>query len=161
MFKVFSVLLCVLLIFGLTGCGKMKHEQEIKDSLEEMRYMAFQLGAPKQIGDLLYFGYTSMHNNFEIVDAIQEKWGCTATFFSRAGDTFVRVSTDVMHDGKRAVGTILDPEGPVIVNILKGEPYYGTVDILGDMYETGYEPIFDLMGEVIGIYYTGFQLEEE
>ena len=63
-----------------------------------------------------------------------------------------------MHDGKRAVGTILDPDGPVIIKIRKGKPFYGTVDILGEMYETGYEPIKDKMGEIIGIYYTGFQL---
>ncbi|MDZ7797451.1 MAG: Cache 3/Cache 2 fusion domain-containing protein [Candidatus Marinimicrobia bacterium] len=65
-----------------------------------------------------------------------------------------------MNDGKRAVGTILDPNGPVIVKIRKGEPFYGTVDILGNMYETGYEPIINENGEIIGVYYTGFQLEK-
>lgn len=160
MLRFFSVLLILVLIFTLSGCCKMKHEAEIKDSLYDMKIMAISKGAPNAIGDLLYFGYTGMHGNYEIVDAISAKYGCTATFFARVGDTFVRTSTSIMKDGKRAVGTILDPAGPVIVNILKREPFYGMVDILGKMYETGYEPIIDTMGEVIGIYYTGFELEE-
>ncbi|MEA2077362.1 MAG: Cache 3/Cache 2 fusion domain-containing protein [Candidatus Marinimicrobia bacterium] len=150
----------ILIVAGLfTACSKkMEHEAVIKESLVEMREMAAKLGEPTSVDNILYFGKMKINENFEIVDAIQAKYGCTATFFEKQGDKFVRVSTDVMHDGKRAVGTILDPDGPVIINIRKGKPYYGTVDILGDMYETGYEPIENTAGEIIGIYYTGFQL---
>ncbi len=158
MSRVVGLFVVILLVFGLTGCSTMEHETAIKDSLIEMRAMAAELGKPTHVENILYFGTTKINENFEIVDAIQAKYGCTATFFEKQGDKFVRVSTDVMHDGKRAVGTILDPDGPVIKKILKGKPFYGTVDILGNMYETGYEPIVDGMGEVIGIYYTGFQL---
>jgi len=154
----FSLLVAILLIFGLTGCAKMAHDTEIKDSLVEMRTMAAELGEPSAVGDVLYFGKMKINENFEIVDAISAKYGCTVTFFEKQGDKFVRVSTDIMFKTHRAVGTILDPDGPVIKTILKGKPFYGMVDILGKMYETGYEPIFDGMGEVIGIYYTGFQL---
>jgi len=158
MMKLFSLLIVILLVFVLAGCSQMEHETQIKESLVEMRAMAAKLGEPSAVGDVLYFGKMKINENFEIVDAIQAKWGCTATFFEKQGDKFVRVSTDVMFEGHRAVGTILDPDGPVITKILKGKPFYGTVDILGKMYETGYEPIKDKMGEVIGIYYTGFQL---
>ena len=162
MMKIFVSLMVALVFLGLTGgcTGKMEHEKAIRESLVEMRAMAAELGNPKIENDILYFGDVKINENFEIVDAIQAKYGCTATFFEKRGDKFVRVSTDVMHDGKRAVGTILDPEGPVIVRIRKGKPFYGTVDILGDMYETGYEPIIDEKGEIIGVYYTGFQLEK-
>ena len=155
-----GLLVVILVIVGLfAGCStKMVHETAIKDSLIEMRAMAAKLGEPTLVDDILYFGSTKINENFKIVDAIQAKYGCTATFFEKQGDEFVRVSTDVMFEGKRAVGTILDPDGPVIKKIRKGKPFYGTVDILGDMYETGYEPIIDAMGEVIGVYYTGFQL---
>ena len=158
MLRFFSLLMAVLLVFGLAGCTKMVHETAIKDSLVEMRAMAAKLGEPSAVGDILYFGKMKINENFEIVDAISAKYSCTATFFEKQGDKFVRVSTDVMFEDQRAVGTILDPDGPVIKKILRGKPFYGMVDILGKMYETGYEPIFDKMGEVIGIYYTGFQL---
>ena len=160
MLRLFSTTMVLLLIFGLFGCSKMEHQTAIKESLVEMRAMATELGKPTLVNDILYFGETKINADFTIVDAIQAKYGCTATFFEKQGDKFVRVSTDVMHDGKRAVGTILDPEGPVIVKIRKGKPFYGTVDILGDMYETGYEPIINCKDEVIGIYYTGFQLKK-
>ena len=162
MMKSFSLLVVALVMVGLfAGCSaKMEHETAIKESLVEMRAMAAKLGEPTSVDNILYFGKIKINENFEIVDAIQAKYGCTATFFEKQGDKFVRVSTDVMHDGKRAVGTILDPEGPVIVNIRKGKAYYGTVDILGDLYETGYEPIKNCDGEIIGIYYTGFQLKK-
>jgi hypothetical protein len=64
-----------------------------------------------------------------------------------------------MKEGKRAVGTPLDPAGPAIAAIKQNNPYYGMVDILGKIYDTGYEPIKSASGEVIGIYYIGFLME--
>jgi len=40
------------------------------------------------------------------------------------------------------------------VNINKGEAFYGEVDILGKPYVTGYDPIKDASGKVIGIWYV-------
>jgi hypothetical protein len=154
----FSLLIVVLILGLLPGCTKMVHETAIKDSMADMENRALKLGKPTLADDVLYFGTSKINENFEIVDAIQAKYGCTATFFEKQGDKFVRVSTDVMFEGHRAVGTILDPDGPVIKKILNGKHFYGTVDILGFMYETGYEPIIDATGDVIGVYYTGFQL---
>ena len=62
-------------------------------------------------------------------------------------------------DGSRAVGTILDPNGKVIVNIRNNEPYYGEATILGKNYKTGYEPIRDSANKVVGIYYVGYLKE--
>ena len=41
--------------------------------------------------------------------------------------------------------------------IQKGEAYYGDATILGKPYVTGYDPIRDASGKVIGIYYVGYQ----
>jgi hypothetical protein len=38
----------------------------------------------------------------------------------------------------------------------KGETYYGDASILGKPYVTGYEPIKDASGKVIGIYLVGY-----
>jgi hypothetical protein len=59
-------------------------------------------------------------------------------------------------DGSRAIGTILDPNGAAITMIKKGEAYYGDATILGKPYVTGYDPIKDASGSVIGIYYVGY-----
>jgi hypothetical protein len=127
-----------------------------------------KLGAPKVEGTeavsgknaaALYFGTNKVNNNFDVVDAVVKEHGGTATLFAKTGDEYVRVSTNVPKpDGSgRATGTILDPAGKAIVNINKGEPFYGEVAILGVPYITGYEPIKDASGKVIGIYYVGYK----
>ncbi len=104
----------------------------------------------------LYFGTTKINNNYEIVDAVVKDNGGTATLFVKTGDEYIRVSTNVPKDNGRATGTILDPKGKAIVAINKGEAFYGEVDILGKPYITGYDPIKDASGKVIGIYYVGY-----
>jgi hypothetical protein len=66
--------------------------------------------------------------------------------------------TDV---GPRAIGTILDPNGPAIAMIKKNEAFYGDATILGKPYVTGYEPIKDASGNVIGVYYVGYLKSSE
>jgi hypothetical protein len=106
----------------------------------------------------LYFGTTKMNNNFDVVDEVVKEHHGTATLFVKAGDEYVRVATNVKkNDGSRAIGTILDPHGPVIVVIRKGEAYYGNATILGKPYVTGCDLIRDASGNVIGIYYVGYR----
>ena len=105
----------------------------------------------------LYFGTTKMNNNFVVVDEVKKEMGGSATLFVRSGDDFVRVATNVQKDdGSRAIGTVLDPKGKAIAAIRGGGAYFGDADILGKPYITGYEPIRDPGGNVIGIYYVGY-----
>ena len=101
-----------------------------------------------------------MNNFFDVVDEVVKEHGGTATLFVKAGEEYVRVATNVKKDdGSRAIGTILDPKGPVIALIDKGEAYWGDATILGKPYVTGYDPIRDAAKKVIGIYYVGFLKE--
>ena len=106
---------------------------------------------------VLFFGPTRMNGFFDVVDEVTKQNGGTATLFVKSGDDFVRVATNVMKDdGSRAVGTLLDPKGPAIQAIRKGEPYYGEANILGKPYITGYEPIKDPKENVLGVFYVGY-----
>jgi hypothetical protein len=106
----------------------------------------------------LYFGKTLVNNSFDMVDEVVQEHGGTASLFVKAGNEYVRVSTNIRHnDGSRAIGTILDPNGPAIARINRGEAYFGEATILGIPYITGYEPIKDAFGDVIGIYYAGYK----
>lgn len=138
--------------------------------MASLKTMATKLGAPKLEGKeavggkdapALYFGSTKINNNFEGVDAVSKEdgKGMTATLFVKNGDEYVRVSTSVPKpDGSgRAIGTILDPSGKAIIEIKQGKPFYGEVTILGTPYITGYEPMKDASGSVIGIYYVGYK----
>ncbi|MFM8385953.1 MAG: Cache 3/Cache 2 fusion domain-containing protein [Planctomycetia bacterium] len=130
----------------------------LRKAITRLEAEAARLGAPRASGGVLSFGSARINDDFTLVDAITREFGCTATLFVAEGDAFVRVSTSVMKEGKRAVGTQLDPQGPVIGEVRQGRPFAGNVDILGARYETIYEPIVDAQGKVVGVYYVGFKV---
>lgn len=107
----------------------------------------------------LYLGNMALANNFALVDSLTEVMGGTATIFSKQGDDFIRISTNVMKEGKRAIGTRLAPGGKAMAAIRQGKAYYGEVDILGKPYLTAYEPLVNSRGEVIGIWYVGYSAD--
>ena len=154
---------CAATLLPRAACAQM---DKVHASMAALKAKTAKLGPPKIEGaeavagkdvPALYFGTTKMNNSFDVVDEVVEENGGTATLFVKAGDEYVRVATNVKKtDGSRAIGTILDPKGPVIVVIRKGEAYYGDATILGKPYVTGYDPIRDASGNVIGIYYVGY-----
>ena len=145
------------------------HAQDIdkvKAAMALLKSKAEKLGPPKIEGTdtvadktvpAIYFGSTKVNNNFDLVDEVVKEAGGTATIFVKSADEYVRVATNVKKDdGTRAIGTILDPNGKAIQSINKDEAFYGEVTILGKPYITGYDPIHDAAGKVIGIYYVGY-----
>jgi len=154
------------LLIPSAGTARTAQMSDVKASMADLKAQTAKLGAPKIEGQAtvagknvpeLYFGSTKMDNNFKVVDAVTKKHGGTATLFVKSGDEYVRVTTNVKKaDGSRATGTILDPKGRVIGMINKGDAYYGEANILGKSYVTGYVPIKDASGNVIGIYYVGY-----
>jgi hypothetical protein len=146
-----------------------EHTQKVKTSMQLLQSEAAKLGPPKIEGTesvagkevpAIHFGQTKINNNFDLVDHVAKNTGGTATIFVKHGDDYVRVATNVKKDdGSRAIGTILDPNGNVIISIRNNEPFHGEATILGKAYMTGYEPIRDPDNNVIGIYYVGYLKE--
>ncbi|WP_103030204.1 methyl-accepting chemotaxis protein [Salinibacter altiplanensis] len=140
----------------------------VRSGIRTMKDDAQQLGTPalrgrtvlngEEVPDL-QFGRVSQVGRYQLPDQVTEQLGGTATLFARDGDTFVSISTNVTKDdGSRAVGTVLNPDGKAYAAITEGEAYYGIVDILGHKYLTGYEPMYDAQGDVVGIWYMGYEL---
>ncbi|UTF61291.1 Cache 3/Cache 2 fusion domain-containing protein [Gilvimarinus sp. DA14] len=121
------------------------------------------LGFPVWVGERevpqLYLGEMEQSNNYELVDALTADMGGTATLFVHDGENYVRVSTNVKKEGQRATGTILTPGGAAYRAIEAGRAFYGQVDILGSPYLTGYAPMMDSQGDVIGIWYVGYSAD--
>jgi len=150
----------------LPTAANAQADPKVTKAMTLLKANAEKLGAAKIEGTeavagktvpALFFGTTKMNNYFTVVDDVVKAVGGTATFFVKSGDEYVRVATNVKKDdGSRAIGTILDPKGKAIVEIIAGKAFYGEVDILGKLYVTGYEPIKDGSGAVIGIYYVGY-----
>ena len=114
----------------------------------------------RQVPDL-ELGGNGQANNVALVDSVTAIVGGTATLFVRASDDFVRVSTNVKRENERAIGTVLDPTGKAYAALKEGKAFYGQVDILGTPYLTGYEPIRNGRGQVIGAWYVGYKVDME
>lgn len=115
--------------------------------------------AGKPISDIL-IGGKGQAGNFEMVDYVTRLNKGTATIFSKDGDRFVRIATNVLKDdGSRAVGTELNQSTKAYAALSRGQAFYGVVDILGNPYLTGYEPLTAKNGDYIGIAYVGYKAE--
>lgn len=134
-------------------------DEKVNKAMSALKQELSAQGQPRLEGDQLYFGSAKINGDFKIVDKITSKHGGTATLFVKEGNNYMRRSTNVMKAGQRAVGTPLDPSGPAKAAIDSGKPFYGPVDILGKIFQTGYEPIVNESGATIGIYYVGYSLE--
>ena len=142
--------------------------ERVKSSMSLLKLRADALGVPNQ-GDYVSvkntqarqvrLGSAPQANSFDLVDSLTEVMGGTATIFSKTGDDYIRISTNVIKNGERAIGTKLAPNGKAIKKINQQQAYYGAVDILGSPYLTGYEPMFNDAGEVIGIWYVGYSAD--
>lgn len=140
--------------------------EKVQASMKVLMSRGLALGAPslgketsigtESVNDIL-LGEVSQASNFALVDQVKALMGGTATVFVRRGSDFVRITTNVAKDdGTRAIGTLLDPNGRAIAAIHEGKSFYGQVNILGKPYLTGYEPLRDKNGQVIGVWYVGY-----
>ncbi len=93
-----------------------------------------------------------LNNRMDLVDGISAITGGSATIFAQD----VRVATSVKKDdGSRATGTQLARNAAYESVFTHKTAYRGEVDILGTRYVTGYDPILDQSGTVIGILFVG------
>ncbi len=90
-----------------------------------------------------------------VVDEIKTHYNVDATIF--LGD--VRLTSTIQKDGKRIVGTQLDPKIAAIV-LGQGKPYQGSAEILGQPYRTVYKPLLDWENKPIGLIFSGKSQQE-
>ncbi|WP_027623121.1 methyl-accepting chemotaxis protein [Clostridium lundense] len=103
-------------------------------------------------GDKLYKGDKLINNDTEFVDEIKKETEVAATIF--LNDT--RIATNVIDQGKRAVGTKMSKE--VYESVIKnGNIFSGQANVLNSKYETKYIPIKDKDNRVIGALFIGVE----
>jgi hypothetical protein len=152
-----AVAVGVLVFSGMQTLRAEDLQSRVKVAMKMLQTKCTELGAAKLDSGTLIFGEEEMNGAYDIVDEVADNNGCTATLFVAADGGYKRISTNVIKDGNRAVGTMLDPNGEAIKHIRSGDSFYGAADILGEAYETGYEPIKDASGAVVGVYYVGYK----
>ncbi|KOP80711.1 hypothetical protein AMS59_04910 [Lysinibacillus sp. FJAT-14745] len=105
-------------------------------------------------GDL-YKGDAKIANETAIIDKLGELSQAAITIFAQ--DT--RINTNIVVDGKRAIGTTADPKVAETV-LTQGKSYTGTAEVVGEPYLTKYEPIKNAGGETIGMIFAGVPSSE-
>jgi hypothetical protein len=159
---------CILATPMLMPSAGYAQDARVAKSMAALKDQTAKLGAPKIDGKdavggrdapALYFGSTKMNNNFSAVDAVAEEGGqgMAATLFVKSGDDYIRVATNVSTrvGSGRGIGTVLT--GPALESIKAGNAYYGKASVLGTPYISGYEPIKDASGAIIGVYFVGYK----
>ncbi|WPN98143.1 methyl-accepting chemotaxis protein [Pseudomonas sp. MUP55] len=110
----------------------------------------------------LYLGNQVLNNNFSEVDEFKDMSGGVATVFVRSGDDFIRISTSLTkQDGNRAIGTVLDRQGPAYQRVFNGQAYIGRAVLFDRSYMTQYSPVRDASGKVIAVLFIGFDYTDE
>jgi methyl-accepting chemotaxis protein len=103
-------------------------------------------------GDKLFKGNKIINEDTEFVDEFKSATNSPATIFM--GD--IRVATNVLKDGKRALGTKVSSEvADVVVN--QGKDFVGETIVVDKKYMAKYIPIKDGKGKVVGIWFTGVE----
>lgn len=89
-----------------------------------------------------------------ITDSVKAKTGAEITIFS--GD--VRYNTTFVNEkGARNTGTKMD--SGIWQQVSSGDPYIGTIAILGNNYCVNYEPLTDIHDNIVGAYFAGYSTE--
>ncbi|MDR3641300.1 MAG: methyl-accepting chemotaxis protein [Humidesulfovibrio sp.] len=106
-----------------------------------------------EIVGVITLGFTLSSERF--VDQIKKNLGLECTLFQN--DT--RISTTIIKNGKRAVGTKMDNPAVLEAVIQKGQRFIGNNVILGVAYNTAYWPIRDANDKVAGMFFIGQKRE--
>lgn len=155
-----SFLMIAAFVIGATQA----HAADPKATIADLDARLAKIGAPRLEGvdkvadkevPAIYFGQRKINNNFDVVDGVRKTHQATATVFVKAGDEFVRVSTNVLTpEGKRGIGTQL-ARNAAYDAVSKGQQYCGPIDVLGTAFDACYNPIKDAGGKIIGVSYIG------
>ena len=159
------VSLCLIsaLLFSITAIllrttSENDQMRRINTDMRVAERMLHELGEDVRVVDgRMQAGSVVLNGNVALVDGIKELVGGTATVFQ--GDK--RIATNVLDkEGRRATGTVLaDPRVRETV-LSQHRSFRGRVNILGQAYYAGYDPIFDPSGAQIGILYVGVPISE-
>lgn len=131
----------------LAAVTKAKSDMAASEAIIDLKYP----GSWRVENGFLYKGEVKINNNNQIVDYISNLTGNTCTVF--LGNTRV-VTTVKKENGERAVGTHAAEDVTKIV-LNQGKAYLGEAEVVGQKYQTAYNPIYDEKGSIVGMFYVG------
>ena len=130
---------------------------EVSTGIEEGTVVKFSMraGAPVKLDGQIVGSVTTGTDitsaDHAFVEGIKKDFGTECTIFQ--GDT--RVTTTIMKDGQRALGTKMDNPRVLDAVLAKGQQFLDVNQILGKDYDTAYWPVKDHTGKVAGMFFIG------
>ena len=92
-----------------------------------------------------------LSSDTKFVDSIKKIFGIECTIFH--GDT--RVSTTIVKEGQRAIGTKMDNPKVIETVLQQGKIFHNINTIIGREYNTSYWPLRDIEGKIAGMLFIG------
>ena len=151
---IFSVVIFMIAYFSVSGIITLNYQNNI-ESNSQLSLAFFNERFPGEWNtkdNILYKGNVKINDSTEFVDTVKKEGGYLSTIF--LNDT--RISTNVISNGKRAIGTKASPK--VIDTVLhQGKPYQGEAMVENKSCYTCYTPIKDSSGKIIGMWFVGIE----
>ena len=166
------ILLSSVIIVILGFLGSLNGMKDIQDQMllnkpegdiaSANQYLSNIYGDITQKDEILYDANgKNIEDRYEMVDLILEELDDVATIFTKVGDDFKSISTNVKVDGEKSViGTFLATDGEAYEVVMSGGTYIGEADILGKDYYTAYQPMTNDKGDTIGLLFVGVPTTE-
>lgn len=160
------ILSCIILLTAIlaianyyitkTSMSESAETKLISDLHTTYNYIDAKIPGDWEIrGDQLFKGNVDMGAQFDVIDEVGKLTNGNA-FSIFLNET--RVSTNIVKDGERMLGTqISETVGNVVLK--EGKRFLGEADVLGQLHIAAYEPILNKDGEIIGIWATAVPIK--
>lgn len=99
---------------------------------------------------ILYAGKQILSLDPTVIDNIKSSTGAIASIYLLNDNKLIRVSTTLIKDNKKAIGTYLSSDSPIYNKIINNEDYSGRVTFEGESYMSKFKPLLDKNKKVIG-----------
>ena len=146
----------------IRGVVDTQFDERISGAMSMLEiYLEEQFGqlSLNQEGQLVDESFDPIDGRYEYIDELNMGLGIEITVFTREKDNFIRLLTTIEDDkGQKITGTSLDSDSNTYKEVIRGNEYVGSAEILGSSYVTSYKPIRN-NNEVIGIYFVGIPSE--
>ena len=97
----------------------------------------------------------------QFLGILKRDMGAEATVFVLKDGQFVRVATTLKTEsGDSMEGSVLDPQGEVAQQLLRGKTFFGAGDFLGELYIAKAEPIQRFDGGIAGAMAVGYPVSQ-
>ena len=101
-----------------------------------------------------YLNGENLEDSYAFVDEMKSITKSSVTLFKQNSQGFERISTSVITNGNRGVGTVVPRSSPVVTTVLSGGQFSGRAIVIDEWNLTAYSPI-RVDGNIVGMVGVG------